>query len=137
MEYLGIVRVLFDGVKHGFDRLRLRTTLGPSAGGYSVWLKEATRPEPQTVTIAVRGDLFIIEMNFSSVARGRASAKIEVSCKTLEGQGTYEHVVPGYEPMFGTWQLKVRNSDTLYVTTRYAVSGVAEEVQAHVWRRIT
>lgn len=137
MDFTLPIGAAFTAAKHLIDRVRLRGTLGPSAGRYGVWVKGRKYPEPQVVTITVRGgNLLDVDMDISSIGRGHAKAAVEINKRTLEGESMYRHEVPGEEPMFGTWRMRIVNSDEIDVTTRYAIYGAPEEVQGHVWRRL-
>jgi hypothetical protein len=135
---IGLARVSLAGAKHAYDRLRMRLTLKPSEGSYQIRRKGCAQPlERVSVEIDVKsGNLFVINMDMTPDGRGHATAKIEMNRRTLEGRGSYRHLIPDEEPLFGDWHLAVRDKNQIDVTTRYAVYGGPEEVQQHVWQKI-
>ncbi len=111
---------------HTYQHVEAWAIFHASQGNYGVWLKEAKLDdrEKRTVTISRRrGELFVVDMDMSEEQRGHAHGLAEMNRRTIEGNGSYEHLIDGAEPMFGTWHLKVRERDTTYSTTRYSTAG--------------
>jgi hypothetical protein len=111
-----VIWALFAGYSAGGSVVR---NFAPLAGPYSVRRKLSAAPEPETLTITVRGNVLeVVALNVPGAQS--VGGEIQMSDQLpRSGKGHYEHVELDGTQLWGFWDVQVKDAKTILVHTTF------------------
>ena len=132
-----VAALIWTGIEWWRRRQRNSVHFGHLGGVFRITKKLAEQPEPETASIKIVGN--VLEVDYEGMPEGDSvHGEIEMSeIFPRSGRGHYLHVWEG-KPLWGVWELQVKDDDTLLLRATYPNHKTLEETtHGYVLTRIS